>query len=520
LALVMAAEESPAQDRSFRIAEMLRDHAAQAPNDPALTCDGRTVTYGELDRRASRVAQYLIATGIEPGARVPHLDRNGIETVELMFGAAKAGAAIVPLNWRLAVPELVKLVGDTGAARLFCGPDFAAVAGRITDELDGLEPPVVVAPEDDTWLGSAGAEDPRRDGDFDAIVLQLYTSGTTGLPKGVQTTNANLSLLSSGVAVEWSVDSRSVCLVAMPLFHIGGLGWLLVGLAKRARNVLVREIDPAALLDTIEHERVSNAFLVPTVLQMMCAAPGAAQRDFSALRSIAYGASPITTTALKAALKTFGCPLYQVYGMTETTGAIVQLAAEDHDPDGPREHLLRSAGKPYDWMELRIVDPASGEALGPEEIGEVQVRGASVTPGYFGREEETAATIDPDGWLHTGDGGYLDQDGYLFLTDRIKDMIVSGAENVYPGEVEEVLAQHPDVSEVAVFGLPDERWGELVTAAVVGRENTALSTDELLDFARQRLAGYKLPRRVELVSELPKTATGKVAKKDLREQFG
>jgi long-chain acyl-CoA synthetase len=205
--------------------------------------------------------------------------------------------------------------------------------------------------------------------------------------------------------------------------------------------------------------------------------------------------------------------------MTETTGAIVQLAAEDHDPDGPREHLLRSAGKPYDWMELRVVDPVSGDALGPDQIGEVQVRGASVTPGYFGREEETAAAIDADGWLHTGDGGYLDEEGYLFLTDRIKDMIVSGAENVYPGEVEEVLAQHPDVSEVAVFGLPDEQWGEVVTAAVVGRDD-AVSTDALLDFARERLAGYKLPRRVEIVSELPKTATGKVSKKDLRAQFG
>jgi acyl-CoA synthetase (AMP-forming)/AMP-acid ligase II len=515
----MATEESTVQDRSFRIAQMLRDHAAAGPDDPALTCVGRTVTYGELDRRANRVAQYLIATGIEPGARIPHLDRNGIEAVELMFGAAKAGAAIVPLNWRLATPELIKLVEDTGAPRLFCGPEFAQGAARVAGAVDGLEETVVVVVGADAWLGTASEEDPHRDGDFDAVVLQLYTSGTTGLPKGVQTTNANLTMLSFGVAVEWSLDGSSVSLVAMPLFHIGGLGWLLVGLSTRAHNVLVREIEPVSLLDTIEHKRVSNAFLVPTVLQMMCAVPGAAERDFSALRSIAYGASPITTTALKAALKTFGCPLYQVYGMTETTGAIVQLAAEDHDPDGPREHLLRSAGKPYDWIDLRIVAPGSGETLEPNQVGEVQVRGASVTPGYFGREEETAATIDADGWLHTGDGGYLDEEGYLFLTDRIKDMIVSGGENVYPGEVEEVLAQHPEVAEVAVFGLPDERWGEVVTAAVVGRSDEPPPTDALLDFARQRLAGYKLPRRVETVSELPKTATGKVSKKDLREQF-
>ncbi len=516
----MTNEESPPGDRTFRIAQVLRDHAAAAPDEPALTCAGRTIGYGELDRRSNRVAQFLLAAGVEPGDRVPHLDRNGIETVELMFAAAKVGAVVVPLNWRLAVPELVKLVGDARARILFCGPEFAEVAEGIASSVPGLEAPVVLTPGDDAWLEGLPAEDPHRDGDFGAVVLQLYTSGTTGLPKGVQTTNANLSLLSFGVAVEWEVDSNSVSLVAMPLFHIGGLGWLLVGLAMRAHNVIVQEIEPGSLLDTIEQERVTNAFLVPTVLQMMCGVPGAAERDFSALRSIAYGASPITTTALKAALRTFGCPLYQVYGMTETTGAIVQLSAEDHDPDGPREHLLRSAGKPYEWTELRIVDPATDAVLDPGEIGEIRVRGTSITPGYFGREDDTAAAIDADGWLRTGDGGYLDEEGYLFLTDRIKDMIVSGAENIYPAEVEEVLAQHPAVAEVAVFGLPDERWGETVVAAVVTREGTELAAEELTGFGRERLAGYKLPRRVELLAELPKTATGKVSKKDLREQLG
>ncbi len=505
----------------FRVAQLLRDHAAADPESPALICEGLTETYGALDRRCNRIAQYLLSRGVRSGDHVAHLDRNRPAGAELLFACAKIGAALVPLNWRLTTPELVKLLGDARAEVLFCGPEFADQARELVDELPRLGELVVVAPGDDAWLADSPDRDPCQDGDSETVVLQLYTSGTTGLPKGVQTTNANLSLLASSVAEQWSIDATSVSLVAMPLFHIGGMGWLLVGLANRACNVLVAEIEPRSLLDTLERERITNAFLVPTVLQMLTAVPGAARRDWSALRSIAYGASSITTPVLKAVLSTFGCDLYQVYGMTETTGAIVQLAAADHDPGGPREHLLRSAGQPYPWMELEVVDPGSGAPVATGAVGEVRVRGASVTPGYFANPAETAAAIDDDGWLRTGDGGYLDKAGYLFLTDRIKDMIVTGAENVYPAEVEEVLAQHPGVCEVAVFGVPDERWGEVVTAAVVaGPGGGDLSALELVGFARERLAGFKLPRQVHLVDALPKTATGKVSKKDLRARYG
>jgi acyl-CoA synthetase (AMP-forming)/AMP-acid ligase II len=506
----------------FRIAQVLRDRAAGAPDQVALVDgDGRPTTYGELDQRSNRLAQYLLARRVTAGDRVAHLDRNAPGAAELLLAAAKIGAVLVPLNWRLAEPELRALLEDSQAKLLFFGPAFAEVAQRLSpdravavDGADGSRPDGTA-----TIDGADGSdEDPKGDGDFDAVVLQLYTSGTTGRPKGVQTTNRNLSNLTAGLPDFWSVDESSISLVAMPLFHIGGMGWLLVGLTCGATNVLVPEIDPVSLLDTMESERVTNAFLVPTVLQMLSGVPGAAERDWSALRSIAYGASSITTTTLKTVLNTFGCPLYQVYGMTETTGAIVQLDASDHDPGGPREHLLRAAGKPYPWMELQIVDPATGETLATDEIGEVCVRGASVTPGYFDNPQETDAALDGDGWLHTGDGGYVDKEGYLFLTDRIKDMIVTGAENVYPAEVEEVLAQHPQVAEVAVFGLPDDRWGEIVTAAVVTKQDT--DTDELIAFARERLAGYKLPRAVHHINEMPKTATGKVSKKDLREQYG
>jgi acyl-CoA synthetase (AMP-forming)/AMP-acid ligase II len=499
----------PFVSEQFRLAQVLRDRAAAHPDHVALVDgEGRSQTYGELQQRSNRLAQYLLQRGVTAGDRVAHLDRNAPAAAELLLAAVKIGAALVPLNWRLAQPELRALLEDSQAKLLFYGPAFAEAAQQLSPDravtFDGADD----CPDDD----------PVKDGDLDAVVLQLYTSGTTGRPKGVPATNRNLSDLTAVLGELWSVDESSISLVAMPLFHIGGLGWLLVGLTSGATNVLVPEIEPRSLLDTMERERVTNAFLVPTVLQMLSAVPGAAQRDWSALRSIAYGASSITTTTLKTVLKTFGCPLYQVYGMTETTGAIVQLAAEDHDPDGPRAHLLRSAGKPYPWIELQIVDPAGQEPLPANEVGEVRVRGSSVTSGYFNHPQETAKVFDAGGWLRTGDGGYLDQEGYLFLTDRIKDMIVSGGENVYPAEVEEVLAQHPLVAEVAVFGVPDDRWGEVVTAAVVSP--SSLDQDELVAFARERLAGYKLPRQVHYVDEMPKTATGKVSKKDLRERYG
>ncbi len=276
---------------------------------------------------------------------------------------------------------------------------------------------------------------------------------------------------------------------------------------------------PEAVLELLERRRVTNAVLVPTMLQMLTSVAGAADRDYSALRSIAYGASPITTPVLKAALRTFRCSLYGIYGLTESTGGVLQLDPADHDPDGPREHLLRSAGKPLPWVEMRIVDPEAGAERGAGEVGEVWLRAPNVMAGYFNRPDETAAALPGEGWLRTGDGGYVDEDGYLFLTDRIKDMIVTGGENVYPIEVEEALAQHPDVVDVAVIGVPDERWGEAVKALVIARPGSAPTVEALIGFARVRLAGYKLPRSVDFVEELPRTPSGKVLKRELRERY-
>ena len=500
------------------LTELFTGLAQTRGDHPALVGATRSVTFRELEERGNRVAHALSALGVGEEGRVGYLDLNNPEFFEVMLGAAKVGAVIAPLNFRLTPSEMGRIVHDAGARVLVVGPAFDAAVPTIRAEAPGLEHVIRTGVEFESFVASGAAEDPGRRSTYDDVVLQLYTSGTTGLPKGVMLTNANCSGLMD-VADAWGVDETSVSLVAMPLFHIGGSGWANVALARGGTAVLVPTIDPAGLIDTIEARRVTNAFLVPAVLQMMCAVPGADGRDYSSVRSIAYGASPITTSALKRCLEVFRAPLFQVYGLTETTGAITELSSRDHDPEGPRQHLLRSAGRPYPWVEMKAVDPAGGQDCGPGEVGEIWTRSRQNSPGYWHKPQDTAAAFDADGWLHTGDAGYLDEEGFVFLTDRIKDMIVTGAENVYPIEVESALADHPDVADVAVIGVPDARWGETVKAVVVRRQGSGLTEDALISWAKERVAGFKRPRSVDFVDELPRNASGKLLKRVLREPY-
>jgi long-chain acyl-CoA synthetase len=493
----------------LRVADVVREHARLRPRHPAIRYDGRDLTYADLDDRSSRLAQALRALGVGVGSRVAYLDRTGPEVVELLFAAAKLGAVAVPLNWRLAAPELEAVLQDARPEVIIAGAGFAdVVAGH---------DPIVVGEDYEALLDAAAPVDPEVAAAADDVVLQLYTSGTTAVPKGVLTTHRNLAAAAE-TSPYWEFDADSVSLTPLPMFHIGGIGWAFLGLWNGATTVLIGDFDAEAVLDVLERQRVTNAVLVPTMLQRLTAVPGAVDRDYSALRSVAYGASPITTPVLKEALLTFRCSFYGIYGLTESTGGVVQLDPADHATEGPRERLLRSAGRPLPWVELRVVDPATGEDRPAGETGEVWLRAPNVMRGYFERPAETAAALTADGWLRTGDGGYLDEDGYLFLTDRVKDMIVSGGENVYPIEVEEVLARHPTVAEVAVVGVPDGRWGETVKAFVVLRPGREPSPEELVAFARERLAGYKLPRAFEFVEDLPRTASGKVLKRALRDR--
>jgi long-chain acyl-CoA synthetase len=303
----------------------------------------------------------------------------------------------------------------------------------------------------------------------------------------------------------------------MPMFHIAGAGWSMVGLLFGCRTVVLRDVDPARILQVIPEFGVTNALMVPAVIQFVLATPGVETTDFSSLRALVYGASPITDKVLVQAIETFGCELIQVYGLTETTGAITQLEGSDHDPVG-RPELLRSCGKPYPWVEMRIVDPDTGDDRPVGEVGELWTRSGQNMAGYWNNPEATAQAITPDGWFRTGDAGYADADGFLYLHDRVKDMIVSGGENVYPAEVENALMKHPGVADVAVIGVPDDTWGEAVKAIVV-RAADDLTEEAVIAFAREHLGGFKLPKSVDFTDVLPRNPSGKLLKRELREPY-
>jgi acyl-CoA synthetase (AMP-forming)/AMP-acid ligase II len=307
--------------------------------------------------------------------------------------------------------------------------------------------------------------------------------------------------------------------VVMPLFHVAGGFWGMLGLYNGVPNVLLRDVDPVRIVRDIEEHHITHTVMAPAVLQFIIQLPEARDADFSSLRLIIYGASPISEEVLKGALRTFGCDFLQAYGMTETSGGCVLLPPEDHDPDGPNRHRLRAAGKPAPNTEVKVVDAETMAPVPAGTVGEILLRSAQNMKGYWRMPDETAATILPDGFLRTGDAGYLDDDGYLYIHDRVKDMIISGGENVYPAEVENALMSHPAVADVAVIGVPSERWGETPKAVVVLAPGATLDADELLAFARERLAGFKCPTSVDFVDALPRNPSGKVLKKDLRAPY-
>jgi acyl-CoA synthetase (AMP-forming)/AMP-acid ligase II len=498
-----------------------RHHGSKA----ALIIDEQPLTYDGLERAANRVAHALIRDGIAPGDRVAILARDSLASLTVLFGAAKAGAVCVSVNWRLAPEEIAFIFEDARPRRVFFDPDFASNLSRVSERLGAELPAVSLSPRDgqtddlQRWCEGMPDGAPAVAHHPDDVVVQMYTSGTTGHPKGVQLANRSFFAIAQEMErrgdpwIGWT--GADVSLLFVPTFHIGGLWWLVRGLSLGSTNIVLKAFEPARILEAIPRHRVTRTCMVPAMMQVLLAEPGCDETDFSSLRTIVYGGAPIATPLLERGLKVFGCEFCQIYGMTETGNMAVSLRPGDHlTPGAPR---LLAAGRPLPGVAVRVVTREGREAA-PGEIGEIAIQSPAQMVGYWNRPDATRSTM-ADGWVKTGDGGYIDREGFLYVCDRMKDMIICAGENIYPAEIENALRRHDAVADAAVIGVPDDLWGEAVMAFVVARAGAALEVPEIVRHARRHLADFKVPKTVKVVEQLPRNASGKILKAKLREPF-
>jgi long-chain acyl-CoA synthetase len=512
-------------DEVETLGDLVAFNAAVRPNAEALLFEGRSTSYGELDAFANRIAAGLAAAGLAQGARVGYLGKNSDLFFQVVFGCTKAGMVLVGVNWRLALPEVAYILDDSKIEVLFVAREFWDLAGALQRDVRSLR--VIVAVEDghpewpglEKWRDQHSAAAPTVRTTRDDVAIQMYTSGTTGQPKGVQLAHRSFFAMirqtrNPDMEFERWTD-RDVSLVAMPNYHIGGVGWGIAGMRAGARNIVIREFDPPVVLEMIQRYAITKLFLVPTAMRMILQLPQSRSTCYDSLRYITYAASPIPLDLLREAIAVFKCGFVQLYGMTETTGGATYLPPEDHDVNG--NERMRSAGKPFPGVTLKVVD-SDGNTLPPRVMGEICIKSPANMIGYWRMPEATAQTL-VDGYVHTGDAGYLDADGYVYVVDRARDLILSGGENISPAEVENAIFGHAGVADVAVIGVPDERWGEAVKAIVVKKPGAVVTAEDIIGFARSRIASYKLPKSVDFVAELPRNASGKVLKRELRKPY-
>ncbi len=495
---------------------MLRRHALQRGEKIALRCGAESRTYFELEQRARRVANGLIADGVRPGDRVAYLGKNTLAYFEYLLGAVRARAVLVPVNWRLAEPEVAYILGNARPRSLLIEEAFEPLVARLAPDV----PHRVVGDAFTAWQARQSDTDIEGAADWTEPLLQLYTSGTTGRPKGAVLTHRSLFGLRGAPDLHppwyrWSEED--VSLIAMPVAHVSGTGWAIWTLQHGACGIVAREFDPNAAFEQIVQHRISKLMMVPTSIHIAVRHPQARATDFSFLRYIYYGGAPLPAALLAECIEVFQCGFVQMYGMTETSGTIVALAPEDHDrAKGAR---MRSVGRALRGVEIKILGKG-GQTVAAGITGEIATRSVANMAGYFEMPAATAETLDAQGWLRTGDAGSLDEDGFLYLHDRITDMIISGGENIYPAEVENAIFGHPAVAEVAVIGVPDEKWGEAVKAIIVPVPGAPRDANAIIAWAGARVARYKLPKTIEWVAALPRNHTGKVLRRKLRASYG
>jgi acyl-CoA synthetase (AMP-forming)/AMP-acid ligase II len=506
------------------VGDIIRRNASLYGDQIGLVFEGRRFTHREFARRTYRAANALLTLGIRPQERVAMLARNCSEVLEVFGAGEVAGFVTVNLNHRLSVPEIVDICTDAQPSVFVFEPDFAEAAAALRERVPGIRHFICIggtaagAADYETTLASASDAEPAVRASPDDIAYLIYTSGTTGRPKGVVWRHRAMIEAVRTLTLEGSALEPVTALIVMPLFHIGAriesLSFLLLGGAI----VLHRAFDAVAALETIARERITAIHCAPIMVQRMLEVPNRAAFDTSSLQHVRYASAPMPVPLLKRALEAFGPIFGQVYGMTECLGGTT-LKPRDHVVDGSEKAMRRlaSAGRPYLGTDVRIVR-IDGSDAAPGETGEILLRSPATMSGYWNNAAATAQSLR-DGWFHTQDLGHVDEDGFLFIVDRMKDMIISGGENIYSWEVEESLRHHPAVADVAVIAVPGGEWGEAVKACVVVRDGMAVSEDELIAHCRARIASYKKPRSVDFVPALPRLFNGKVNKKALREPY-
>jgi acyl-CoA synthetase (AMP-forming)/AMP-acid ligase II len=508
------------------IGDMLRRDARLFTHKVSLVDGNRSFTYWELNERANRFANALAALGMKKGDRIAFMGNNCHQFVEYYFGCAKAGFVTVPVNARFSADEATYLFNHSESAVLIFTEEMEATVGKMRPNMPlvrqfistGKGQSGVLSFEEMLEHDSGG--EPDAEVSPDDVAMIMYTSGATGLPKGVITTQRNIMANTNTMVLELRIVHEEIGLLVMPIYHNGGF-WPTMSMVHRgATNILMPGFDVEAVLRTVEERRVTLLNLVPTMLLRIVSHPDLSSYNLESLRLIMYAGAPILMEQLKNAMRILGPHrFYNSLGCTEASGNLLSFPTADHALEGPMAAKLGSVGKDAWGVEIAIVDE-QGKDLPPGKIGEIIARGDNITRGYLKMPEETAQ-VYKNGWLHTGDMGYRDEDGYVFIVDRKKDIIISGGENVASREVEEVLYQHPAVREASVIGIPHEEWGEAVKAIVVldPAASATVGEADLIEFCKTRLAGYKKPRTIDFVKDLPKNAAGKVDKAQLKRLY-